>query len=247
MRLGCAGDKPAQPVWRRLRNSYSFRRFAVSTAKTLAAKVSSTEGQIRRYWKTQLTGKVSGLVANSLLLRVATGDTVAVEECIERFGGLAWSLARRFSANPSDADDAVQEIFIELWQAASRFDETIGSEATFVTMIARRCLINRFRRQRRRLQTAELPAELPATAAGQLDPVEQADEVSRVAEAMHRLRPEQQAVLRMSIYDGLSHDAIAKSMGIPLGTVKTHARRGLLQIREALSGAVQNVAKEGGT
>jgi RNA polymerase sigma factor (sigma-70 family) len=184
-------------------------------------------------------------VANSLLLRVATGDTVAVEQCIERFGGLAWSLARRFSANPSDADDAVQEIFIELWRSASRYDEAIGSEATFVTMIARRCLVNRFRQQRRRPETTELPADLPAVVTGQLDPVEQADEVARIAEEMRRLRPEQQAVLKMSIYDGLSHDAIAKSMGIPLGTVKTHARRGLFRIREAMSGAIQDGAKEG--
>jgi RNA polymerase sigma factor (sigma-70 family) len=186
-------------------------------------------------------------VANSLLHRVATGDTVAVEEFIERFGGLAWSLARRFSANPSDADDAVQEIFIELWRSASRFDETRGSEATFVTMIARRCLINRFRQQRRRLETMELPADLPAAVAGQLDPVEQADEVSRIADAMCRLRSEQRAVLKMSIYEGLSHDAIAELMGIPLGTVKSHARRGLLQIREEVRGAVHNGTSEGPT
>jgi RNA polymerase sigma factor (sigma-70 family) len=186
-------------------------------------------------------------VANSLLLRVATGDTVAVEECIERFGGLAWSLARRFSANPSDADDAVQEIFIELWRSASRFDESIGSEATFVTMIARRCLVNRYRQQRRRPETTDLPADLPALGTGQLDPLEQEDEVARVAEAMRRLRPEQQAVLKMSIYDGLTHEAIATSLGLPLGTVKTHARRGLLQIREAVGGTVQSGTREGPT
>jgi RNA polymerase sigma factor (sigma-70 family) len=184
-------------------------------------------------------------VAKSLLLQVATGDAAAAEQCLERFGGLAWSLARRLSANASDAEDAVQEVFLELWRSAGRYDESLGSEATFVTMIARRCLVNRYRQQRRRPETTALPLNLPERGAGQMAQIELDDEVARVAEAMRRLRPEQQSVLRMSIYDGLSHDEIASSMGLPLGTVKTHARRGLLRLREDLDRAVPDGAVGG--
>ncbi len=194
--------------------------------------------------KDEISGKVPVLVADSLLLRVATGDAVAVQQCIERFGGLVCFLARRFSINASDADDAVQEVFIELWRSASRYDEAVGSEANFVTMIARRCLIDRFRQQRRRRDTTALPADLPALRSGQEDRIEIEDEVALIVEAMDQLRPEQRQVLKLSIYDGLSHDQIGKSLGMPLGTVKTHARRGLLRIRETLSGSVRGGAVE---
>jgi RNA polymerase sigma-70 factor (ECF subfamily) len=68
---------------------------------------------------------------------VGEGDTRAVAECIDRFGGLIWSLARRLSAGPADAEDAVQEVFIALWENAGRFDPEKGAEVTFVAMIAR--------------------------------------------------------------------------------------------------------------
>ena len=87
-------------------------------------------------------------VSDSLLNRVAAGEMAAMQECINQYGGLVWSLARRFSASAADAEDAVQEVFITLWKYASRFDESKGSETTFVSMIARRRLIDRLRRTR---------------------------------------------------------------------------------------------------
>src|SRR5438132_13118196 len=80
-----------------------------------------------------------------LLPRVARGDGVAVEQCVDRYGGLIWQIALRFSATRADAEDAVQEVFIDLWKSAARFDPTRASETTFVAMIARRRLIDRKR------------------------------------------------------------------------------------------------------
>lgn len=179
----------------------------------------------------------------SLLRRVATGDLSAVDEVLDRYGGLVWSLARRFCANAADAEDAAQEVFIDLWQSAKRFDESLASEATFVAMIARRRLIDRFRRSGRRRDVAVLATDVAATDDNNPSArAEMLDEVARISAAMTSLRPEQQQVLKLSIYDGLTHDEIALSTGLPLGTVKTHARRGLMRIREVIgktSGEVQ--------
>ena len=74
----------------------------------------------------------------SLLQRIGAGDTSAMLACMERFRGLVWSLVRRSCSNAADAEDIVQEIFISVWRSAHRFDPTIASESTFVSVIARR-------------------------------------------------------------------------------------------------------------
>ena len=166
-----------------------------------------------------------------MLARVAAGEQAAVRECLARYGGLVWSIARRFEA--TDAEDAVQEIFLDLWKSAARFDPAIASEPTFVAMIARRRLIDRRRASRRRPATEQVldepsivdPASAPDTCA----------EAAQAARALDQLRPEQRQVLLLSTH-GLSHGEIAAQTGMPLGTVKAHARRGLLSIRAALLG-----------
>lgn len=169
-------------------------------------------------------------VAPSLLARVATGDRDAMRECLARFGGLVWSIARRFE--PADAEDAVQEIFVDLWKSAGRFDARVASDTVFVAMIARRRLIDRRRtRGRRPTATAEMPqlvdsASQPDTCA----------EAAQAARALDQLRPEQRQVLLLATCHGLSHGEIAAQTGMPLGTVKAHVRRGLISIRAALSG-----------
>ncbi|MGF1528035.1 MAG: RNA polymerase sigma factor, partial [Candidatus Competibacterales bacterium] len=85
-----------------------------------------------------------------LLPRVSTGDPEAVAQCIERYGGLVWSLARRWFPVYADAEDAVQEAFIEIWQNAHRYDPAQGSEQLFVVLLTRRRLIDRLRKQGRR-------------------------------------------------------------------------------------------------
>jgi RNA polymerase sigma factor (sigma-70 family) len=77
-------------------------------------------------------------VAETVLDKVAAEAPGAVEECLNRYGGLVWALAQRYSPNPADAEDAVQEVFADLWRYAKRYDPCVSPEATFVAMIARR-------------------------------------------------------------------------------------------------------------
>lgn len=166
-----------------------------------------------------------------LLARVALGDAVAVRECLAKYGGLVWSIARRF--DPNDAEDAVQEIFLDLWKSAARYEASLGSEATFIATIARRRLIDRRRSRRRRPETEEI-TDIVLEDPG-VSPVESA-EAKQAAKALGQLKPEQRQVLVLATCHGLSHNEIAAHTGMPLGTVKAHARRGLISIRAALLG-----------
>jgi RNA polymerase sigma-70 factor (ECF subfamily) len=183
-------------------------------------------------------------VARAILKRVAEGDANAVRECLDAYGGLVWSLARRMLRNTEDAEDVVQEIFVDIWKNAARFDELQSSETTFVAMIARRRIIDRIRYASRRV-TADALDDVVT------EPVDRSDksmqtsvEANEAARAVAALRPEQRKVLQLAIVHGLSHQEIADATGMPLGTVKTHARRGILAAREllGLAGATKEAA-----
>lgn len=171
-----------------------------------------------------------------LLHRVAQGDPVAVRECLDTYGGLVWSLARKRGLSDSDAEDAVQDVFAELWRSGGKFDPAIAGEVTFVAMIARRRLIDARRKATRHAAPEVLMSDTPAVAS--TPPAELGEEAAKAALALATLAPEQQRVLRLSVFDGHSHDVIAKATGLPLGTVKTHLRRGLIRLREVLGNSV---------
>lgn len=187
------------------------------------------------------------IMTDGLLQRVATGDTRAVAACIDQYGGLIWSLARRLLIRPTEAEDAVQEVFIELWKKAHLFDPSIGSETTFVAMIARRRLIDRRRRESRRLESDAVHIdEVPIPTTVETIKFELQDEAARAARALGELKPEQRSVLQLAVCEGWSHQLIAERLGLPLGTVKTHVRRGLAKIREELGAPKPVSGKEAG-
>lgn len=173
-------------------------------------------------------------MAQAVLQRIASGEKNAAEDCLKQYGGLVWSLARKMFPKTEDAEDAVQDIFIEIWKNAGRFDETQSSETTFIAMIARRRLIDRLRHNNRRLAPESLEDTLAEPSNRFDEQMQNSVEAKEAARAMQNLRPEQQQVLMLSIIQGLSHQEISDATGMPLGTVKTHARRGLLQVREIL-------------
>lgn len=181
----------------------------------------------------------------SILKRIAAGDSTAVNECVDRYGNLLWSLARRYLRNVTDAEDAVQDVFIEIWRSAGRYDPGIASESTFISTIARRRFIDRIRRAGRTpamdsLDDDEGTPVDPGVAAT----VEDDTEVAIVARVLSKMDPEHQKILGMSLYEGYSHSEIAEALDMPLGTVKTRVRRGLIHIREQLQVSGSDTAGE---
>lgn len=180
----------------------------------------------------------------SVLQRIASGDSAAVGECIDQYGALVWSLARRFSRPPSDAEDATQEIFLDIWRTAAQFDPSLGSEKVYIATIARRRLIDRWRKIRH---------EPPMDSVEVLDlvawsyPPDTASEISvdveKASLAFAQLRTEHRQVLELALLNGLSQTEIAMRLNIPLGTVKSAIRRGLIQVREFMNIAVSAPAR----
>jgi RNA polymerase sigma-70 factor (ECF subfamily) len=151
-----------------------------------------------------------------------------MRECVDRFGGLIWSIARRAMPTRADAEELVKEIFADLWRTAGRFDPQQGSEEIFVTQVARRRLIDRMRRTVQREQTRSVdPLHWTDHGSGAVCP-----EATKASRAVMQLRPELRKVLELGLLQGLSHAEIAERLHIPLEAVKTRMTRGLIQVRE---------------
>lgn len=170
--------------------------------------------------------------AGSVLDRVAQGDTRAMRECVDRFGDLIWSIARLVMRTSGEAEDAVQEIFADVWRTAGRFDPDQGSEEVFVTMIARRRLIDRMRRaaHRDRVHSRNDIDWSNAANGGEV-----CAEALAAGQAVLMLRPELQRVLKLGLLQGLTQAEIAHALRLPLDTVKTLMRSGLIQAREFMA------------
>jgi RNA polymerase sigma-70 factor (ECF subfamily) len=183
-------------------------------------------------------------ISPSVLQRIASGDAAAVRECIDAYGALVWSLARRLSRTPSDAEDATQEIFLDIWRSASRYDAAQGSDKVFIAMIARRRLIDRLRKSTS--EPAMDPVEVLESIAW-CDPGTASQtslEAEQAARALKELRPEQRQVLELGLLQGLSQTEISNRLGMPLGTVKSFMRRGLIKVREFLNVDATGVSEE---
>lgn len=171
----------------------------------------------------------------SILQRIAAGDHRAVDDCLTRYGGLIWSLAKRWIGNVADAEDATQEIFVELWQQAGRFNPAVAGEATFVAMVARRRLIDRMRKEARRPITESIDVDLvEVNDAQEFNVVDGAEDAAKAKRCLSRLSAQQQEILTLAVHHGASHTVIASRLSIPLGSVKSGARRGLIQLRDCM-------------
>lgn len=190
-------------------------------------------------------GKNQVMSEPELLERVAQGDSAATQALVDKYGGLVWSYARRFTTTNADAEDAVQDIFVSLWQCAKSFRPEVASEATFISMIARRRLIDRARRkskvQTRAVEFDRIPSEhQESDVLAELN-----DEAAQAAELLETLPDPQSRAIKLAVYDGLSHSQIAELTGLSLGTVKTHIRRGFIRMREQLMARSSTVVKGG--
>jgi RNA polymerase sigma-70 factor (ECF subfamily) len=178
-----------------------------------------------------------------ILQRIARGDAGAVEDCVQRYAPLVWSLAKRLTHDASTVEELVQEVFVDVWRSAGRFDPEISSEATFIATIVRRRIIDRQRRAARS-PTVELPEDSVLAAEPEPGPaaVDARDEARLAVLALQQIKPEQRRLILMAVIEGLTHQEIASSTGLPLGTVKSHIRRGLDRTAQILRSSRKEVS-----
>ncbi len=170
----------------------------------------------------------------AVLAGVALGKETAMEQCIAVYGGLIWSIALRYAEDRSHAEDIVQDTFMELWRSAHRFDAAIASEKTFVGLLARRRSIDYIRKQRRQPPTEELMAAESLPDETSQAAMEGRIEHSSLLGMLNELPDKTRELFTLHFEEGLTHPEIVERTGLPLGTVKTRLRRGLIEMRNRL-------------
>lgn len=183
-----------------------------------------------------------------LMQRVAADDEAAIEELYARFGALVFQSARQVLRTRAETEDAVQEVFVRLWQTADRFDPQRAKLVTWVMLITRRHLIDRLRRQSARpersgLDETRLDDGRTTSAAGwnrsdgRLGVDEEASESrERLRRQLQRLPELQRTVIERAYLQGFSLREIAAQLDAPLGTIKSALSRGLAKLRELEGG-----------
>ena len=170
-----------------------------------------------------------------LMHRVAAGDEQAVAELYDRFGSLVYKVARQFLSNQAEAEDAVQEVFVRLWQTADRYDPRRAKLVTWVMLIARRHLIDRIRRSAVRPATSPFDLDAGGTAATDAGPDKQAQADEQGTKLRRRIAelPElQRVVIERAYLQGYTLREVSEQLNAPLGTVKSALSRGLERLRE---------------
>jgi RNA polymerase sigma-70 factor (ECF subfamily) len=168
------------------------------------------------------------------------GNLLALGILYERYGEVVYRVALRMSGNAQEAEDLTQEVFLYLWSSGT-YDPKRGSMLAFLTTLTRSKGIDRLRQIRAQQQRIQrwFRSFPPESGSNLMDKVALKELSCRVREANAELSVNQQKVLEMSYYDGLSQSEIAEKLNMPLGTVKTHKRKALLKLREILQDLVE--------
>jgi len=160
------------------------------------------------------------------------GDDAALRQIYDRFGGAVFHLATRSLANSADAEDVTQATFVAAWLGRETFDPDRGSLLGWLLAIARRKVVDRLRaatRENRIVDKVQARPERPSAA--DTSPERVVDRLV-VADELAKLPTEQKRVLELAFYDDLTHQQIAAVTSLPLGTVKSHLRRGMQRLKQ---------------
>jgi RNA polymerase sigma-70 factor, ECF subfamily len=180
---------------------------------------------------------VGGLLEDHrTLARMAAGDASALADLYDRHGRAVYSLACRILGDRTEAEDITQDVFSQAWRQAAQYDARRATAAGWLLMMSRTRSIDRLRARRTRPQT--MAGDLPESAdlaAGPEAGVIGAETAARLREALGGLPEPQRAAIELAYYGGLSHTDIAARLSLPLGTIKTRIRTGLLSLRSAMA------------
>jgi RNA polymerase sigma-70 factor (ECF subfamily) len=166
-------------------------------------------------------------VAVTLLRRLSGGDQSALGEFYDLYAGLVNGIALRVLRDATEAEDVVQEVFVQIWRQATRYDPVRGTPEAWICTMARTRALDRLRRRAAR-------REEPGDAAPGTSARPRAEEALAVRQALDGLSADQRRALELAYYEGLTQSEIATRLNEPLGTVKTRIRSAMLRLREAL-------------
>ena len=189
---------------------------------------------------------------SQLLARAALGDRVAFATLYEHTRAHLFAVVLRINRDRAQAEDVLQEVYVNVWRAARSFDAAQSQPLTWLTRIARNRAIDSLRRAQTQPQLTSATADdedhdVYSTIAddlpGPLELLSRAAEARELAQCMAGLSAAQRQSLAYAFYDGLSHAETAELMRQPLGTVKSWVRRGLLALKDCLERAAQRDAR----
>jgi len=170
------------------------------------------------------------------LARVASGDRVALQLVYEMTSAKLFGVCLRILNNRSEAEDVLQDVYVTVWRKAAAFDPGLASPITWLVTIARNRAIDRLRASAmtRRMEPIETADAVSDPAPGAAERVEMAQQHQRLAGCLDELEGRQAAAIRAAFLDGTTYEELATRMGVPLGTMKSWIRRGLLKLRACL-------------
>lgn len=170
-----------------------------------------------------------------LLERIASRDAAAVGELYDRHSRLLYGLILRILRDRSEAEDVLQEVFVLVWKRVATYNPALGSPAAWLVGIARNRAIDRFRANAaRRRATDAARAELERSDTSTPEPAP-GEQQRAIMQALDAIPPEQRELIEEAYFMGFTHSELAERHKLPLGTVKTRIRNGLLALRDQLS------------
>jgi len=176
-----------------------------------------------------------------LVGRVAARDELALGELFDRYSGLLLALSRRIVTDTSDAEEILQEVFLQVWNQAERYDRARSSVSTWLVLIARSRSIDRLRSRQvkdRTLTALKQENKQIHTSPKGLSSVLLDQRRQRLSRELKELPTEQRQVLELAFFKGMTQSEIAGNTGIPLGTVKTRTLLAMKKLRRALQAEI---------
>jgi RNA polymerase sigma-70 factor (ECF subfamily) len=178
-----------------------------------------------------------------MIREIAGGDGQALAALYDATSRTVYGLLLRILSDPSAAEEVLLDVYSQVWRRAGSYSPERGKPLAWLTTIARSRAIDRVRRGRQEQQlTAPLDEAARAAEGESVEEGVRAGEVRAVLRAaLERLAPEQREVIELAYYGGMSHSEIAAARGLPLGTVKTRTRLGMMRLREMLKPAWEGI------